>query len=213
MIVKFDPATVHKNRWLQTRVELKSEYDFEIEFAVQRTQSGEAFIGIDDIKIFDGSCTGNPIPPDVPPPGGNCIITFDQVITHTCFFITLIENSLSCDFEEHHFCLWMDVSDQEGAHWKVGSASNGSSISEGPDHDHTLENSKGNYLRIHSSDHNRSIIATLTSPVMERKDEICFSWWHYMSGSNEKSLMISVDENSTGKSMLASLECQKSQPS
>ena len=107
-------------------------------------QNSEGALAVDDIKIYNGNCTGTQVLPSV----------FDckngQVVNSTavCDFKNDCSNGLdekycgTCDFEEYEYCGWYDDSIGKSYIWQRNR--NGSLETNKPTNDHTFNNASGN---------------------------------------------------------------------
>ena len=96
---------------------------------------------------------------------------------------------LACNFEAGDTCTWSN-SREGGGVWLLTSGSTPSPDT-GPSFDHTLGDSTGHYLYIESSLMLEDQYSLLESEPFLFSEDLCFSAWYHMYGSDVGSLLVS----------------------
>ncbi|ESO97870.1 hypothetical protein LOTGIDRAFT_152977 [Lottia gigantea] len=139
-------------------------------------------IGIDDIALSDGACTGVTL---VPPTGSTIKPTVGSVV-----------RGMSCDFEGSKICGYtQDKTEQFD--WKRNSRSTGTTGT-GPQNDHTYGTNKGHYMYTEASLRKLGDKARIMSPTYKNNQDLCLNFYYHMYGSGMGTLNVYTQ---TGKTL------------
>ena len=141
------------NGMVAKSVNLKMEQNFNIVLQAQRENGAGGKVSVDDILLMEEECPSDP---------------------HHCDF----DESSICGYTRSIF----GSPGQKVLLWQQGSGSQ--NAGQGPDIDHSTGTANGYYMFVDGSAEGlvEGSAAMISSPVLERGDEVCAQVWFYMRG-------------------------------
>ncbi|RDD43405.1 MAM and LDL-receptor class A domain-containing protein 1 [Trichoplax sp. H2] len=97
--------------------------------------------------------------------------------------------NLKCDFESG-YCGWTNAG-FDSFDWTRKSGSTSSKYT-GPNYDHTMRTSYGNYAYMEASNRHIGEKVVLVSRVLNNEQPMCFSFWYHMCGRSVGNLIIKI---------------------